>query len=90
MCVAANSREHSGDGAAVFVYVKIPTDPVPLKFGPHRFALRHPEGLLVFSYEHVVIVHFTEFERFWEEDDGDEIPEHVLRRRPNGPDRLQH
>jgi hypothetical protein len=36
----------------MFVYMKIPTDPVPLKFGPHRFALKHRELLLVFSYEH--------------------------------------
>jgi hypothetical protein len=64
----------------MFVYVKIPTDPVPLKFGPHRFAPKHRELLLVFSYEHQL----SEYEDFWEEADGDDVPQHVLARRPCG------
>jgi hypothetical protein len=69
----------------MFVHVKTPTDPVPLKFGPHRFALKHPERLLVFSYEHQIVAQFSEYEDFWEEADGDDVPRHVLLRRPLGP-----
>jgi hypothetical protein len=28
---------------------------------------------------------FSEYEDFWEEADGDEVPQHVLQRRPLGP-----
>lgn len=56
--------------------MKIPTDPVPLRFGPGRFAKETAPGkLVVFSATGAPIVTFSEYEAFWEEPDGFGPPE---------------
>ena len=63
----------------MYVYVKIPTDTKPLRFGPDRHAMKFPDILVVFcTSTGQAIVTFTEYKSYWEESEDDKSPNFKL------------